>query len=152
MFNDENEIYNSIAENILTAVSGDWDMVLLDVFIFDVDKSIGIKGVSTFLGEETFFNILKSDFEHRGVSTSAAFFELYKRMKRSDSDTPWNKCRFSLSYDGDLDIEFKLDLDLKWYCKLKHDSQMFEDLDADIVDLIKTWEGIPDGFDRFWLV
>ena len=105
MFNDVNEIYNSIAENILTAVSGDWDMVLLNVFIFDVDKSIGIKGVSTYLGEETFFNILKSDFEHGGISTSAAFLELYKRMKRSDSDTPWNKCRFSLSCDGDLDIE-----------------------------------------------
>ncbi len=50
MFNGENEIYNSIAENILAAVLGNWDMVLLNVFIFDVDKSIGIKGVSTFLG------------------------------------------------------------------------------------------------------
>ena len=57
MFNDENEIYNSIAENILTAVSDDWYMVWLDVFIFDVDKSIGIKGVSTYLGEETFFTV-----------------------------------------------------------------------------------------------
>ena len=71
-------------------------------------------------------------------------------MQKNTNDVPWNKCRFELLSDGSLDVKFKLDLDFEWYKSLDPDSEAFDNLNYQTVDLIKSWEGVPKDFDRNW--
>ncbi|MBB1304356.1 hypothetical protein [Pseudoalteromonas sp. SR43-5] len=64
-------------------------------------------------------------------------------MKKDKDDVPWNKVRVEITTEGYFSIDFKYDEDFAWYKSLDIDSQEYEDLDIDVINKIKSWDGLP---------
>ena len=55
-----------------------------------------------------------------------------------------------MTSEGDFSIDFKYDEDFAWYKSLDIDSQEYNDLDIDVINQIKSWEGLPESYPRYW--
>ncbi len=151
MFNSIDEIYNHIGQSMVEALPEPWFKAYSYVLLDNVDE-----GVMSFV--DTFFKANQDDNEQdffldikKRMPRVRAYQALYKFMQKTPDDVPWNKARFTLTNDGDFDIEFKLDEDLIWLNNLDADSQEYDDLDINIEDQIRSWEGLPENADRYWL-
>jgi len=150
MFKEIDEIYNFIGQEMYERLPENWDIAFLEVNMDKVDQAISI-------GANYIFNNTPHSFdldELNGVvnfsDVDDAFYALYKMMQKDDNDVPWNKARFEITPDGDFEILFKYDEDFAWYKSLDIDSQEYDDLDIDIINQIKTWEGLPENAPRYW--
>ena len=77
-------------------------------------------------------------------------FMLFILLCKNENDVPWNKARFEMTSEGDFSIDFKYDEDFAWYKSLDIDSQKYDELDINIINKIKSWDGLPKGYPRYW--
>jgi len=150
MFKEIDQIYNFIREEMYGRLPGAWDFAYLDVNMERVDRAISI-------GANYILNNISNSFdldEKNGVvnfsDIDEAFYALYHFMQKNEQDVPWNKARFEITSDGNFSVDFKYDADFVWYKSLDIDSQEYDDLDIDIINQIKSWEGLPENFSRYW--
>ncbi len=147
MYKSDMEIYQYIGQAMFNALPDDWDCAYFVFKMLRVDYS-ALSEQFYIKGSDVFgFNV----DEDEDTETFEAFHELFKMMRENDSDIPWNKARFELMPDGNFDIQFKFDKDFAWLNQVDRDSDAYERLSSDDMHKIKSWEGIPEGFDRYWL-
>lgn len=150
------DIYQHIGQAMFNALPDEWDSAYFYISIkriyprsCEYEESYFLKGV------EFDFSVDEIDGDYEESGCTDAFFELYDLMQKDDSDVPWNKARFELKPDGSFDIQFKYDEDFAWLNSLnlrkKKDNDFYESVDIDIINEIKTWDGLPEDFDRYWL-
>lgn len=151
MFDNEIDIYHHIGQSMFNALPDEWDSAY---FYFRMLNERGsceyVEGY--LLGSKDYdFSVNEIDGEYEDSKCTEAFRRLYKNMKKNESDVPWNKARFELKPDGDFDIQFKYDKDFEWLVAVDHCSDAYERLSSDDMSVIKSWEGIPEDFNRYWL-
>jgi len=158
MFENEINIYHHIGQSMFNALPEEWDSAY---FYF---RMLNERGDCTYINgyllhDNSFdfdFDVDEIDGEYEDAKCADAFFSLYKLMKKDESDIPWNKARFELKPDGSFDMKFKYDEDFAWFQDLdlgkKQESDLFDALlDSGVDDIINSWEGLPEDFDRYWL-
>ena len=150
MFDNTDEIYNHIGQSMFNALPEDWDAAWLDVNMSSPDRALSMGGYYQVSGSVHDFdvNVINGKFEN--TNSHKAFHALYKIMKKHEVDVPWNKVRFEVTPDGNFEIQFKYDDDYAWYQSLDIDSEEYDKLDIDIINQIKTWEGLPESAERYW--
>ncbi|MGR6839874.1 immunity protein YezG family protein [Aliivibrio wodanis] len=151
MFENEINIYHHIGQSMFNALPEKWDSAF---FYF---RMLNERGDCTYINkyllhDNSFdFDVNQIDEEYENAKCAEAFRALYKLMKKDESDIPWNKARFELKPDGSFDMKFKYDEDFAWLVAVDHYSDAYERLSANDMNLIKSWEGLPEDFDRYWL-
>ncbi|MGR6839879.1 immunity protein YezG family protein [Aliivibrio wodanis] len=156
MFENEINIYHHIGQSMFNALPEEWDSAY---FYF---RMLGENGDCTYKqwylidNKVNAFSVNEIDDEYEDAKCADAFFSLYKLMKKDESNIPWNKARFELKPDGSFDMKFKYDEDFAWFQDLdlgkKQESDLFDALlDSGVDDIINSWEGLPEDFDRYWL-
>ncbi len=155
MFETDIDIYQHIGQAMFNALPDEWESAYFYFAVLRENSSCEYEG-NYFLNEKEFnFSVNKIDGEYEDSECDEAFFALYELMKKDPSDIPWNKARFELMPSGSFDIQFKYDEDFAWYLNLdldnKQDSKLFDSVKPRDVRQIKSWEGLPDDFERYWL-
>lgn len=156
MFDHENDIYLHIGQAMFNALPDEWDSayfyftMLSEIGACEYEQGYFINGV------DCDFSVNKINGEYEDAKCVEAFNALYQMMKKNAFDVPWNKARFELMPDGNFDIKFKYDEDFAWFLNLdydnKRDAEVWDALaDLDVDNVIKSWEGLPENFDRYWL-
>ncbi|MBU2986778.1 hypothetical protein KO528_15545 [Saccharophagus degradans] len=153
MFNNEYEIYQYLAENIVKAIPApDWDKAEYIAMSQNFERHL-IEYASYFkikTNENFDFDLDEgSNIPATGYKISMSLFELHKKKQE---DKPFNKYKFTLNNDGTFDIAFKYDEDFAYMKSLDADSDEFDDLlELDVTDQIESWEGLPQDHPRPWL-
>ena len=155
MFESVDDIYNYIGQAAFNALPDEWHSAQIDVLMYNAvapRRSLSViqQYCLTDNGTPSDFDTDEVDGEVIDSNVSEAFYALYDLMKTETHKIPWNKTRFFLTSEGDFEIDFKLDEDYEWYKALSVDSQEYDELDIDIINQIKTWEGLPEGAPRSW--
>ncbi len=150
MFENIDDVYEFIGQEIFNSMPDEWlsatSVTLLDNGKSGVMSQINLLKRNASCSEETF------RFDSNAIlPLIEAYKFLFTSMRRSEQDIPWNKARFKITSDGDFEVDFKYDEDFAWYQSLDIDSQEYDDLDIDIINQIKTWEGLPEEAPRYWL-
>ncbi len=155
MFETDIDIYQHIGQAMFNALPDEWESAY---FYFRMLRANGAcEYVEGYLvnGEDHDFSVDEIDGEYEDSQCVEAFYALYNLMKKDPSDVPWNKARFELMPSGSFDIQFKYDEDFAWYLNLdldnKQDCKLFDSVKPKDVRQIKSWEGLPEDFDRYWL-
>ncbi len=156
MFKNEMEIYQYIGQAMFNALPDEWDSAYFYFRLTSENNSYAYVQGYLWGGHDFDFDVDEIDDEYEDSKCGEAFRALYMLMKKNDSDIPWNKARFELMPDGNFDIQFKFDKDFVWYTSLDvrraRDAELFDKLsDLDVDDMIESWEGLPEDFDRYWL-
>ncbi|MEC8011608.1 MAG: immunity protein YezG family protein [Pseudomonadota bacterium] len=142
------KLYQEIGEVIYLATPTEWEKISVYACIIELDRSISIGGFYTLEGKSYFINVLGDD---PSKDLASLFFELYHEMASANSQVmPWNKCLFELDYEGNFDFQFKFDNDYDWSIHLDICSDEYHKLDIETIKRIKSWEGLPEDFDRYW--
>jgi len=150
MFSTVNEIYETIGQEMINTLPEQWDTAWIEVNIDLIDQVISMGAKYSYNGDIFDFDFDVVDGVLIDSESDKAFFSLYHLMQKNKGDVPWNKARFEISSEGDFDIEFKLDEDFKWCNDLDPDGKEYDELDIDIIVQIKSWEGLPEDFPRYW--
>ncbi len=150
MFKEIDDVYNFIGQEMLESLPDRWEYAFLEVNMDKIDRAISI-------GANYVFNNISNCFdldERNGVvkfsDVDEAFYSLYHFMQKNENDVPWNKARFEISSEGDFSIDFKYDEDFAWYKALDIDSHEYDELDIDVINHIKSWDGLPENAPRYW--
>ncbi|MUK94673.1 DUF600 family protein [Aliivibrio fischeri] len=151
MFNCDIDIYQHIGQAMFNALPDKWDRAYFYFKCLHENGACEYQQMYSLNGDWFNFSVNKIDGEYEDAKCVEAFNALYQIMKKNDSDTPWNKARFELMPDGNFDIQFKYDEDFAWLVAVDHYSDAFERLSADDMNLIKSWDGVPDVYERYWL-
>ncbi|PSU86789.1 hypothetical protein C0W35_22015 [Photobacterium kishitanii] len=152
MFESDIDIYEHIGQAMFNVLPDNgWDSAYFVFKMLTVDYSAVSEQFFIKDNQRVDFNVDEYEYSE----TFEAFHELYHLMQRDDSDVPWNKARFELEPNGNFDIQFRYDKDFAWLkslnLKKKKDNDLYESIDIDVIDLIKSWDGLPEDFDRYWL-
>ena len=150
MFETDHDIYSYLGQTMFDRLPDVWDTARLDVLIQSIDRSSSIGAFYSHNDVESRFDLDKINGVLQSTDCDLAFFALYKLMQKGEKDIPWNKARFQITSEGDFEIDFKYDEDFEWYKALDIDSKEYDDLDIDIINQIKSWEGLPEGAPRYW--
>ncbi|PIW59623.1 MAG: hypothetical protein COW15_16925 [Shewanella sp. CG12_big_fil_rev_8_21_14_0_65_47_15] len=150
MFKNIDSIYNYVGQEMFSSLPGKWDKAYLNVNMDKIDRAISIDSKYISEGVEYFFDLDRKSGIVNFSDCDEAFYDLYHIMQKNEQDVPWNKARFELTPDGDFSIDFKYDEDFAWYKLLDIESQEYDELDIDIIDKIKSWEGLPSDYQRYW--
>jgi len=149
MFNNINEIYNYIGQSMFNVLPEEWSnahsYILLDNYASGVMRFSNIYIMDS-ISLEYDFRFDNQDM----LNIIGAYKQLYQLMKKNEADVPWNKVRFEITFEGDFSIDFKYDEDFVWYKSLDIDSQEYDDLDIDVINQIKSWDGLPENAPRYW--
>lgn len=149
MFKDIDEIYNYIGQSMFNGLPDRWskaeNYVLLD------NHALGIMSFINRYQVRDTSTVYDFRFDNKDIlNIITAYKELYQIMQKNEDDVPWNKARFKMTSEGDFSIDFKYDEDFAWYKSLDIDSQEYDDLDIDVINQIKSWEGLPESYPRYW--
>ncbi|WP_062268316.1 immunity protein YezG family protein [Endozoicomonas arenosclerae] len=151
MFDNIDDIYNHIGQSMFEAISDEWSRAWLVAVMEKPGSSISF--VQQFIsssGDVKNYSVNKRDGQPYDSKVSDAFYDLYNLMKGSSKESPWNKARFEVTSEGDFEVNFKFDEDFSWYKSLDIDSEEYDNLDIDIINQIKSWEGLPEEAPRYW--
>ena len=151
MFETVDDIYNYIGQAMFDALPDKWSEAWVEVLIYQ--PKISISFVQQYLvgggAKPKDFNVDEINGNYIESNVDKAFYELHGVMKKDDQSA-WNKARFYITAEGDFEIDFKYDTDFEWYKSLDVDSKEYDDLDIDIINQIKSWEGLSEGAPRYW--
>ncbi|MBU2072482.1 MAG: antitoxin YezG family protein [Gammaproteobacteria bacterium] len=150
MFDTVDEIYNHIGQTMFNQLPEKWESAYLEVNLHQVDVSISIGSKYMHEGEVFDFDLDVINGVYKSSKCNNAFYALYKIMRKNEQDVPWNKARFEITSEGDFTIDFKYDEDFAWYKSLDIDSQEYDDLDIKVINSIKSWQGLPEDYPRYW--
>ncbi|KPZ66695.1 hypothetical protein AN392_00134 [Pseudoalteromonas sp. P1-16-1b] len=150
MFNNIDEIYNHIGQSMFEHLPEKWDKAYLEVNLHRLNVSISIDPKYTYEQQIFDFDLDVINGVYKNSMCNKAFYALYTIMQKDKDDVPWNKARFEITSEGDFSIDFKYDEDFAWYKSLDIDSQEYDDLDIDVINQIKSWEGLPESYPRYW--
>ncbi|MEL0631134.1 immunity protein YezG family protein [Pseudoalteromonas carrageenovora] len=150
MFKTVDEIYSHIGQAMFNALPDRWDTAWYDIFVIHPDGVTQSNQQYSLNDVIQYFNVNKINGINKYAGCDDAFEALYKIMQKNEDDVPWNKARFEITSDGDFSIDFKYDEDFAWYKSLDIDSQEYDDLDIDVINQIKSWEGLPESYPRYW--
>ncbi|MGR6839877.1 immunity protein YezG family protein [Aliivibrio wodanis] len=147
MFENEINIYHHIGQSMFNVLPDKWDRAYFIFKMLEVDNAA--LSEQFYMKGNDFFGFDVDEDEYS--ETFEAFDCLFKMMQTNDLDTPWNKARFELKPDGSFDMKFKYDEDFAWLVAVDHYSDAYERLSANDMNLIKSWDGVPEVYDRYWL-
>ena len=99
-----NEVYESIAQNIVNSISSDWKNSNLEVELYD-DAAEFDATFETGTGEV-------EDFSFDIGQAYDDFEELYAIMTEENDHHKWNRAKFKLTPDGKFSIDFDWDQEL----------------------------------------
>lgn len=150
MFTNIDEIYSFIGQEMFDSLPEKWDRATLEVNLDSLDRAISIGATFSFNGQESDFDLYERGGQVFFSDIDDAFYSLYKIMRKNEQDVPWNKARFEITSEGDFTIDFKYDEDFAWYKSLDIDSQEYDDLDIKVINSIKSWQGLPENYPRYW--
>ena len=153
MFDTIDGIYNHIGQAMFDALPNKWDTATLMLLMDKVNVSVTMS--QKYLDKNDsknykYFTVNKRNGLAYESKVSDAFYALFHIMQKDKNDVPWNKARFEITSEGDFSIDFKYDEDFAWYKSLDIDSQEYDDLDIDVINQIKSWEGLPESYPRYW--
>ena len=149
MFKDIDEIYNYIGQSMFNVLPDEWskaqNYVLLD------NHALGIMSFINQYQVSNISSVYDFRFDNKDIlNIITAYKELFEIMQKNENDVPRNKARFEMTSEGDFSIDFKYDEDFVWYKSLDINSQEYDDLDIDVINQIKSWEGLPESYHRYW--
>jgi len=103
------EIYELIANSTLTCISTEmWDKAILQI---ECDGTyMGMTGVYEYKGKTFDLNVHNVDTED-SFALMDAILELHELTTEGDH-AKWNRATFTLSHDGEYDMEFQWDQEL----------------------------------------
>ncbi|CAM3821483.1 immunity protein YezG family protein [Parendozoicomonas haliclonae] len=148
MFDTVDDIYQFIGQAIYNALPDEWDEAKFTAILIEIDHFIESRQHYSLGGDIHSFDIEDTDED---IAWDEAFYALFKLMRKSESDIPWNKAQFSLLADGSFDLEFKYDPDLQWLNTVERDSASYKAMNSKDILKIKTWDGLPEDNDRTWI-
>lgn len=146
MFDTIDGIYNHIGQAMFDALPNKWDTATLMLLMDKVNVSVTMS--QKYLDKNDsknykYFTVNKRNGLAYESKVSDAFYALFNIMKKDKDDVPWNKVRVEITSEGYFSIDFKYDEDFAWYKSLDIHSQEYEDLDIDVINKIKSWDGLP---------
>ncbi|MCP4325533.1 MAG: DUF600 family protein [Psychromonas sp.] len=150
MFENIEQIYNYIGHSMINALPTDWDKASFYALILNVDSAMQSNQEYWFNGNRYEFDVNKVNGVAKRTKCAKAFYSLNHIMQKNKNDVPWNKARFEITFEGDFAIDFKYDEDFAWYKALDIDSQEYDELDIDMINHIKSWDGLPENAPRYW--
>jgi len=150
MFENVDDIYEHLGQSMFNQLPDDWDVAYLEVNLHRIDVSISIGSHYVYQEKTNDFDLDVVNGVYKNSKCGKAFYSLYKIMQKDKDDIPWNKVRFEITLEGDFSIDFKYDEDFVWYKSLDIDSQEYDDLDIDVINQIKSWDGLPENAPRYW--
>ncbi len=149
MFETVDSIYEFIGQEMFNSLPDEWVSASNYTLLENFEKGI--------ISQVNLFQRTKSSNEEafrfapsKVLELIEAYKSLYQIMQSSNTEAPWNKARFQITSEGDFEIDFKYDENFEWYRSLDIDSKEYDDLDIDIINQIKSWEGLPDDAPRYW--
>lgn len=150
MFEDIEDIYECIGQEMFDVLPESFDAAYSYATILMPGRSVEVaqKFVDSQGKEHQFSTFIQND-QVLDTNLPQAFLALLEKMAQ-EGEIPWNKAAFSLTEDGDFELEFKLDDDWEYVRNLDSDSLEYDLLDVDLIDQVKSWEGLPDEVERPW--
>ncbi|MCW1720131.1 MULTISPECIES: immunity protein YezG family protein [unclassified Pseudoalteromonas] len=150
MFETIDDIYNHLGLSMFEHLPEKWEKAYLEVNLHQVNVSVSIDSKYIYNGKIFDFDLDVIDGIYKNSMCNKAFYALYTIMQKDKNDVPWNKARFEMTSEGDFSIDFKYDEDFAWYKSLDIDSQKYDELDINVINKIKSWDGLPKGYPRYW--
>lgn len=150
MFEEIEDIYACIGQEMFDVLPDSFDTAYSYATILMPGRSVEVdqRFVDSHGQEHQFSTFIQND-QVLDTNLPQAFLALLEKMTE-EGDIPWNKAAFSLTEDGDFEVEFKLDEDWEHVRSLDADSAEYDALDVDLIDQVKSWEGLPDAVKRPW--
>lgn len=149
MYDNVDEIYSFLGQAMYNVLPDSFIKANTYTVVNEVDS-----GIFSFLNEYVERESQKTlgfRFSRDDITNVViAYQSLYKIMQKNEQDVPWNKARFEITSEGDFTIDFKYDEDFAWYKSLDIDSQEYDDLDIKVINSIKSWQGLPEDYPRYW--
>lgn len=153
MFDTIEDIYNHIGQAMFNALPDEWDTAILTLSMDKVNVSVTMHQKYLDKNDSTnykYFSVNKRNGLAYESKVSDAFYALYHLMQKNENDVPWNKARVEITSQGDFSVDFKYDKDFALYKSLDIDSQEYEDLEIDVINKIKSWDGLPGSYPKYW--
>ena len=148
MFENIDEIYNYIGQSIFNVLPDEWSKAC-NYTLMD-NHALGIMSFINQYQVSSSSTVYDFSFDNKDIlNIIAAYKELFQIMQKDENDVPWNKARFEMTSEGDFSIDFKHDEDFAWYKSLDADSQEYDDLDINVINQLKSWEGLPEDYPRY---
>jgi len=169
-FGEQTSQCNALIENIVITVMRtiddmysdiNWDLVMLDALVHPMRNRATLLPVTIIsLDDEDF--ILADNMSHRIESMilrlhylTTASMPLSRSSAANDDTfitTDWNKARLSISSNNSEwhKFESKYDSDLAWLDSISVHNLDYSQLTLQEELAIKTWQGLPATYSRFW--
>lgn len=149
MFDSQEDIYQFVGGILFENQPKKWVVAWIDVniHIFTKKSSFSLQYLESSDDDNGHDLELENQLELFNIHD--AFNALYQLMKTDADDVPWNRCRFVVHPDGDLEVDFKIDPDLNWLNSLDPDKDTYPSYD--VIQALESWDGLSENADRPWL-
>lgn len=151
-------LYDELLNNMISSVTTilddiyshcGWELVILDVLVHHQRQSttvLPLQVIHSADSNEDF--LLTGDIENIVESTFLRMYDIAVRHQKKS----WNKVRVAMGWDAakSYKLEYKYDDDLNWLDTLSVHNLDYTKLSFYEESKIKTWEGLPSFYKRFW--
>jgi|GEM_PF-1231228 len=162
--------YDALIENIIITMMRtiddmysdlNWDLVVLDALVHPMRNRATLLPVTIISLDGKDF-VLADNMSHRIESMILRLHHLtttsmpLSRLSAANDDTltttDWNKARLSISSNNSEwhKFEYKYDSDLAWLDSISVHNLDYSQLTLQEELAIKTWQGLPATYSRFW--